>query len=69
MTTRQTRVLTDQISNNESPAFAPNGKHIAFRTSRWGKDQIAIVSVTGKIQKRVPDVGNNTYPNWSRTPH
>ena len=69
VTTRQTRVLTDGISNNESPAFAPNGKHIAFRTSRWGKDQIAIVSVTGKIQKKVTEVGNNTYPNWSRTPH
>jgi hypothetical protein len=25
--------------------------------------------VTGKIQKKVTDVGNNTYPSWSRTPH
>jgi TolB protein len=69
VTTRKSIVLTDGISNNESPSFAPNGKHVAFRTSRWGKDQIAIVSVTGKIQKKVTDVGNNTYPSWSRTPH
>lgn len=69
VTTRKTFVLTDGIGNNESPSFAPNGKHVAFRTSRWGKDQIAIVSVTGKIQKKVTEVGNNTYPNWSRTPH
>jgi len=69
VTTRQTTVLTDGIGDNESPAFAPNGRHIAFRTSRWGKDQIAIVSTQGKIQKRVTEVGNNTYPNWSRIPH
>jgi TolB protein len=69
VTTRKTVVLTDGIGNNESPVFAPNGRHVAFRTSRYGKDQIAIVSITGKIQRRVTDVGNNTYPSWSRPPH
>lgn len=69
VTTRQAHVLTDGIGDNESPSFAPNGRHIAFRTSRYGKDQIAIVSVSGKIQRRVTETGNNTYPSWSRTPH
>jgi TolB protein len=68
VTTRKTIVLTDGIGNNEGPAFAPNGRHVAFRTSRYGKDQIAIVSITGKIQRRVTEVGNNTYPSWSRAP-
>jgi TolB protein len=68
VTTRKTIVLTDSIGDNESPAFAPNGRHVAFRTSRYGKDQIAIVSITGKIQRRVTEVGNNTSPSWSRVP-
>ena len=68
VTTRKTIVLTDQIGDNESPAFAPNGRHVAFRTSRYGKDQIAIVSITGKIQRKVTDLGNNTSPSWARTP-
>jgi TolB protein len=68
VTTRKTICLTDGIGDNESPAFAPNGRHVAFRTSRFGKDQLAIVSITGKIQRKVTDIGNNTYPSWSRTP-
>ena len=37
---RQTRALTDAIGNNESPAFSPNGRHIAFVSTRAGKEQI-----------------------------
>jgi TolB protein len=52
--------------SNEQPVFSPNGKHIAFKTTRWGKDQIAIIDLKGKIQRRVTDIGNNTFPAWSR---
>jgi TolB protein len=68
VTTRKTIQLTDGIGNNESPSFAPNGRHVAFRTSRYGKDQIAIVGVNGKIQRQVTQTGNNTSPSWSRIP-
>jgi|SoiMethySBSTD1v2_1073268.scaffolds.fasta_scaffold11465_13 TolB protein len=57
-------VLTDGNGSNENPAVAPNGRHIAFVTTRWGKQQIAIIGRDGKNYKRVTEVGNNTYPNW-----
>ena len=53
--------------SNEQPVFSPNGKHIAFKTDRWGKDQIAIIDTKGKIQRRVTDAGTNTFPTWSRS--
>jgi TolB protein len=68
VSTRQVRVLTSGLGDNGSPTFAPNGRHIAFVTSRWGKDQIAIIDRKGNIQLKVTAQGANTYPNWSRTP-
>jgi hypothetical protein len=39
-------------------------------TTRWGKEQVATVDITGRRDsiRRVTDLGNNRYPNWSRTP-
>ena len=39
--TRETRQLTNGEGNNESPCFAPNGRHVLFTTTRWGKAQLA----------------------------
>jgi TolB protein len=62
--------ITDGQGSNESPTFAPNGRHVAFVTTRWGKEQVATIAITGNKNtlKRVTEVGNNRYPNWSRTP-
>jgi len=68
VSTRQVRVLTSGLGDNGSPTFAPNGRHIAFVTSRWGKDQVAIIDRKGNIQLKVTAQGANTFPNWSRTP-
>ena len=38
--TRQVRQLTFGEGTNESPAFAPNGRHLAFSSTRSGKTQI-----------------------------
>ena len=62
--TRQIRVLTDGLGQNESPAVAPNGRHVAFMTTRWGRQEIATVSTAGRDIRRVTQSGNNTYPNW-----
>ena len=62
--TSQVRVLTDGLGQNESPAVAPNGRHIAFMTTRWGRQEIATVNARGGNIRRVTQVGNNTYPNW-----
>jgi TolB protein len=57
-------VLTSGVGSNESPAIAPNGRHIAFVTTRWGRQQIAVMDRTGQNVRRITEAGNNTYPNW-----
>jgi TolB protein len=64
--TGQTRTLTDGVGTNESPAFSPNGRHIAFVSSRQGKMHIFTMARDGRGLRQITRVGNNTYPNWSR---
>ena len=45
--------ITDGIGSNESPAFAPNGRHIAFTSTRNGKAQI--FTVDARWQQPAPD--------------
>jgi TolB protein len=62
--TQAIRVLTDGLGQNESPAVAPNGRHVAFVTTRWGRQEIATVNAAGGHIRRVTQTGNNTYPSW-----
>ncbi|HEX5217147.1 MAG TPA: hypothetical protein VFV98_16905 [Vicinamibacterales bacterium] len=64
LVSRQVTVLTDGKGDNGSPAVSPSGRHIAFTTSRWGKDQIAIVDRRGSDVRQITNTGNNTYPSW-----
>ena len=64
--TRSTRTVTDGIGNNESPAFAPNGRHLAFVSSRAGKEQIFTIARDGKDLRQITRSGVNRFPNWSR---
>jgi TolB protein len=61
----QTKTLTDGAGTNESPAFSPNGRHIAFISSRLGKTHIFTMARDGKDLRQITRTGNNTYPNWS----
>jgi TolB protein len=63
--TQQTRRITNGEGTNESPTFAPNGRHIIFFTTRWGKQQLAVVDIDGKHTRQLTFSGNNTYPSWS----
>jgi TolB protein len=63
---KKIRTVTDGVGDSESAAFAPNGRHIAFVSTRWGKTQIAIVDRTGRRTKQVTNTGANKYPSWSR---
>jgi TolB protein len=65
---KKARLLTDGQGVNESPSFAPNGKHVLFYTTRWGKKELAIVDIDGKNVRRLTSLGDNTYPSWSRSP-
>ena len=65
LATRQVRQLTFGEGTNESPAFSPNGRHLAFSSTRSGKSQIFTISRTGQDIKQVTRSGSNFQPNWS----
>jgi TolB protein len=58
------KILTDGVGSNEGPAVSPNGRHLAFFTTRWGKQHIAVMDRDGKNIRQITEVGNNTFPNW-----
>lgn len=62
---REIRTITDGIGSNESPAFSPNGRHLAFMSTRMGKAQIFEIDRDGTHLRQITREGNNTYPNWS----
>lgn len=62
------RRLTNGESTNESPSFAPNGRHVVFFTSRWGKNQLAVIDIDGKNIRQLTKLGANTFPAWSGLP-
>ncbi|MEO6222587.1 MAG: hypothetical protein ABIP90_05005 [Vicinamibacterales bacterium] len=65
---RRVAQLTDGPGTSESPTFAPNGRHIAFVTTRWGKQHIAVMDVTGQNVRQITFEGNNRFPSWSTRP-
>ena len=58
--------ITDGIGSNESPAFAPNGRHIAFTSTRNGKAQLFTVDRDGNNLRQITREGNNKFANWSQ---
>jgi TolB protein len=66
LASRQIRQLTFGEGSNESPAFAPNGRHLAFSSTRGGKRQIYTIARTGKDLRQITKLGNNEMPDWSR---
>jgi len=64
--TGEAKRLTDGIGSNESPAFSPNGRHIAFTSTRNGKSQVFTIDRDGNNLKQITREGNNKFPNWSR---
>ncbi len=64
--TGQSRQITNGEGSNESPAFAPNGRHLAFTSTRAGKVQIFTIARDGKQLTKLTSAGDNWTPNWSR---
>lgn len=64
--TRNFKTVTDGIGSNESPTFSPNGRHIAFTSTRAGKEQIFVIDQDGKNLRQLTRDGMNRYPNWSQ---
>jgi TolB protein len=66
LATGQVRQLTFGEGTNESPSFAPNGRHIAFMSTRSGKGQIFTIAKDGKNVRQITKAGNNEKPDWSK---
>jgi TolB protein len=65
MATGRVRQLTFG-HENESPTFSPNGRHIAFTSSRSGTQQIWTMTRMGTELRQVTRIGNNSMASWSR---
>jgi TolB protein len=62
----ETRQITFGEGSNESPAWAPNGRHLAFMSTRAGNSQIFTVDRDGKNMRQITREGKNEMPNWSQ---
>jgi TolB protein len=64
--TGETRQITFGEGTNESPAWSPNGRHLAFMSTRAGRSQIFTVDRDGRNLRQITREGNNQTPNWSQ---
>ncbi|HEY6359634.1 MAG TPA: Tol-Pal system beta propeller repeat protein TolB [Vicinamibacterales bacterium] len=65
LATRETRQITFGEGSNESPAYSPNGRHLAFSSTRAGLVQIFTIARDGRDAKQITREGNNQTPSWS----
>jgi TolB protein len=65
LATGQSRQVTFGEGSNESPAYSPNGRHIAFTSTRAGRVQIFTIGRDGRGAKQITRDGNNYTPAWS----
>jgi TolB protein len=63
--TGQSHAITFGEGSNESPAYSPNGRHLAFTTTRWGRVQVATMTRDGRDVRQITRDGNNWTPSWS----
>jgi len=66
LATGERRQLTYGEGSNESPAYAPNGRHLVFMSTRAGKKQIFVIGRDGQGVRQITTVGNNYTPDWSK---
>jgi TolB protein len=57
--------LTRDTGRNERPCWAPDGRHIAFESTRTGTRQIWSMLADGTQTRQLTTQGTNESPNWS----
>ena len=67
LATNEVRQLTFGQGSNESPSYSPNGRHLAFTSTRGeGSKQIWLIGRDGRGLRRLTSRGNNEMPSWSQ---
>ena len=66
LATGTVRQITFGEGSNESPAYSPNGKHLAFTSTRAGGTQLFTIGRDGRGLKQITRSGNNQTPAWSQ---
>jgi TolB protein len=66
-TGKMTRITQNQGSNEE-PTFSPNGRVIAFASSRSGGSGIYLANADGTGEQRLVYKGSATSPDWGPAP-
>lgn len=57
--------LTRDSGRNERPSWAPDGRHVAFESTRTGTRQIWTMLADGTSPHQLTTSGHNESPNWS----
>jgi TolB protein len=63
--THQLVELTRDEGRNERPSWAPDGRHLAFESTRTGTRQIWTMLADGSEPRQLTYQGQNESPNWS----
>jgi TolB protein len=62
---RQLVELTKDAARNERPSWAPDGRHIAFESTRTGTRQVWSMLADGSQPRQLTTDGQNESPSWS----
>jgi TolB protein len=54
------------VGNNEEPTWSPDGRHIAFTSTRAGQRDVFVMHADGSDQRRLTSNGRDNYlADWS----
>jgi TolB protein len=56
--------LTHSEGRNENPVWGPDGRHLAFASTRSGRSQIYTMLADGSQVKQLTKDGDNRTPVW-----
>jgi TolB protein len=57
--------MTHDARRNEHPVWSPDGRHVAFESTRGGSRQIWSMLADGREPKQLTQDGLNWGPSWS----